>query len=171
MSCLSILTDLNSNPSITPDKNLYFDATHHQEKSADQVCELIEKLSASGFEDTLSYVNIPVLAYIQDKASTSTQVTKPHGANERRQRDGGSQQENPCLGRSSLITVFDKLASVNVRNILRLHVEDRDLNVPAHTDAAIERAILGREIFGSGNTREEAIKVELWYVAFHSIPA
>ncbi|OAG40477.1 hypothetical protein AYO21_05377 [Fonsecaea monophora] len=134
---------------VASDKNLYFDATNHRLKSVDQVCDLIEKLSASKFEDTLSYVNIPALSHVQDKASTPKQ-------------DGGSQQENPCLGHSSLVSVFDKLVSVDVRNILRLHVEDRDPDVPAHTDAAIERAILGQEFFGSGNTRKEAIKVELW---------
>ena len=125
----------------------------------------------SEFEDTLSYVNIPVLNHIQDKVSTFNQETKPHGANEGRQRDRGSQQENPCLGRRSLIDVFDKLRSMNVRNILRLHVEERDPGVPAHAGAAIERAIRGQERLKKVECGNEAIKVELWYVVLHSVPA
>ena len=104
-----------------------------------------------------------MLSHVQDKASTTS---KAYSANESKQREG-TPQENPMIGRSSLITVFDKLASVQVRNILRLHVDDRD--TPAHTDAAIERAIRGRDYFSSENGRKEAIGVELWY--FSSYPS
>ena len=124
--------------------------------------DLIEKLSkAGGFEDTLSYVSLPGLSHVHDVAGVPPKV---YGANEGRQR-GVTLQENPKMGRSSLIKVFDKLAAVGVRNILRLHVDDSQS--PAHTDASIERAIQGRDYFAkesSGENRNESIDVELWYI-------
>lgn len=144
------------------DKNLYFDASHLAGKTVDQVVDLIEKLSkAGGFEDTLSYVNLPRLSTIHEKASASKSDSRTYNSNEKRQR-GGAYQENPKLGRSALISVFDKLVSVNISHILRLQVDDRE-GLP-HTDAAIERAIRGRDSFSLGNARKEAIKVESWYV-------
>lgn len=146
----------------TLDKNLYFDASHLAGKTVDQVVDLIEKLSkAGGFEDTLSYVNLPILTTIHEKSSASKSDNRGYSSNEKRQR-GGAHQENPKLGRSALISVFDKLVSVNIRHILRLQVDDRE-GLP-HTDAAIERAIRGQDSFGLGNTRKEEIKIESWYV-------
>ncbi|KAL9473840.1 hypothetical protein ACSS6W_008220 [Trichoderma asperelloides] len=145
---------------VASDKNLYFDASHLAGKTVDQVVDLIEKLSnAGGFEDTLSYVNLPILMTIHEKASGSKSDNRGYNSNEKRQR-GGAHQENPKLGRSALISVFDKLVSVNIRHILRLHVDDRE-GLP-HTDAAIERAIRGLDSFSLGNTRREAIKIESW---------
>lgn len=149
---------------------MYFDASHLAGKTVDQVVDLIEKLSnAGGFEDTLSYVDLPILMTIHEKASGSKSDNRGYNSNEKRQR-GGAHQENPKLGRSALIIVFDKLVSVNIRHIPRLHVDDRE-GLP-HTDAAIERAIRGLNSFSLGNTRREAIKIEPWYVLYLSaIPA
>ncbi|KAM0520616.1 hypothetical protein ACHAPE_003013 [Trichoderma viride] len=145
---------------VASDKNLYFDASHLAGKSVDQVVDLIEKLSkAGGSEDTLSYVNLPTLMTTHEKAAVSVSEHKVYSSNEKRPR-GGAHQENPKIGRSTLISVFDKLASVGIRHILRLHVDDRE-GVP-HTDAAIERAIRGADSFSLGKTREKAIKVESW---------
>lgn len=130
----------------------------------EQVVELIDRLwKAGGFENTLSYVNLPILSTIHEKSSASKADKldgRGYNSNEKRQRRGAS-QENPTLGRSALISVFDKLVSVNVRKILRLHVDDRG-TLP-HTDAAIERAIRGRDSFSLGHTRNESIEVEHWY--------
>ncbi|KAL6790254.1 hypothetical protein GGI42DRAFT_218651 [Trichoderma sp. SZMC 28013] len=145
---------------VASDKNLYFDASHLAGKTVDQVVDLIEKLSkAGGFEDTLSYVNLPILTTIHEKSSASKSDNRGYSSNEKRQR-GGAHQENPKLGRSALISVFDKLVSVNIRHILRLQVDDRE-GLP-HTDAAIERAIRGQDSFSLGNTRKEEIKIESW---------
>lgn len=149
------------------DRNMYFDATHQQGKTAAQVVDLIEKLSkAGGFEDTLSYVNLPALSHISDKPGGSTKAYNP---NEGRQRGSHDSKDNPKLGRSSLVSVFDELAGKGVCNILRLHVED--LDVPAHTDAAIERAIRGRDSFSLGSRRASAIEIETWYVLAPRAPS
>ena len=143
-----------------PDKNLYLDATHLKGKSVDKLINLIESLaSGGGFEDTLSYVSLPVLSSYYDKPNPSSSENKSYGANEGRQR-GVELQGGQTIGRSALIRVFDKLASLKIRNILRLHVDDRD-GIP-HTDAAIERAIRGRDRFGLENGRSDAIHVETW---------
>ncbi|KAL6695387.1 hypothetical protein J3F84DRAFT_408366 [Trichoderma pleuroticola] len=153
-------TKMGPPPPPDKDKNLYFDASHLAGKTVDQVVDLIEKLSkAGGFEDTLSYVNLPILTTIHEKSSASKSDNRGYSSNEKRQR-GGAHQENPKLGRSALISVFDKLVSVNIRHILRLQVDDRE-GLP-HTDAAIERAIRGQDSFGLGNTRKEEIKIESW---------
>jgi hypothetical protein len=140
--------------------NMYFDATHQQGNTAAQVVDLVEKLSkAGGFEDTLSYVNLPALSHISDK--TGTPSAEPYNPNERRQRSAQEKnQGNSKPGRSSLISVFDKLAEKNVSNILRLHVDDFD--TPAHSDAAIERAIRGRDSFSIESRRNGAIDIETW---------
>ena len=146
---------------MSADKNIYFDASDLRGKSVDQVVDLIGKLSkAGGFEDTLSYVYLPVLSSVYEKADASRFDGRRYGANERRQR-GRTANENQATGRSALISVFDKLASVNVRTILRLHVDDRD-NL-SHSDAAIERAVRGRDFFSLGHSRNEPIHVEHWY--------
>ncbi|KAL7928909.1 hypothetical protein V8C35DRAFT_316826 [Trichoderma chlorosporum] len=144
---------------VASDKNLYFDASHLVGKPVEQVVDLIEKLSkAGGFEDTLSYVNLPILSTIHRK-TTAKSEQKTYNSNEKRQR-GGGQQENPNLGRNALISVFDTLVSAKVRRILRLQVEDRD-SLP-HTDASIERAIRGKDSLSLGDDRDEAIKIEYW---------
>lgn len=147
---------------------MYFDATHQQGKTAAELNDLIEKLSrAGGFEDALSYVNLPFLNHISDNSSAST---KPYNSNEGRQRitqDGP--QENPKIGRTSLVSVFDKLAEKGISHILRLMVDD--METPSHTDGAIERAIRGRDSFSLGTRRNTAIEIETWYVSLLDTPA
>ncbi|KAF2968969.1 hypothetical protein GQX73_g4638 [Xylaria multiplex] len=142
------------------DKNLYFDATHHRGESTEQVVSVIKQLrQAGGFEDTLSYVKLPVLKMATGiKISHPKQGTKPI-ANEKKQLKL-TPEENPNLGSSSLVAVFDEIAKAGVRNILRLHVEDRSDR--PHTDSAIERSIRGCDSTTSNNERHEAIGVELW---------
>jgi hypothetical protein len=149
--------------SLTLDKNMFFDATHEYGKTADEVVNLIEKLSrAGGFEDTLSYVNLPFLNHLTD--SSNSPISKSYTSNERRSRlsDDKAQPVRPDGGRSSLISVFDKLSANKVHTILRLHVND--LNPPAHTDAAIERAIRGQDTFSLTVPRPLAINIETWCV-------
>jgi hypothetical protein len=119
------------------------------------VIDLIEKLSnAGGFEDTLAYVNLPTLSIPPDESGRRSAHSK----------EDTRQQRGDALGRNALVKVFDKLAAVNVRRILRLHVDDAD-EVP-HTDAAIERAIRGCDSCSPGEAKRQAIVVELWYVDF-----
>ncbi|KAJ8119714.1 hypothetical protein ONZ43_g3397 [Nemania bipapillata] len=147
--------------SISLDKNMFFDATHEQGKTANEVVSLIEKLSrAGGFEDTLSHVKLPSLDYLTDSLNTST--SNSYISNERRSRDSydKAQAVPQEEGRRSLIPVFDMLAKNNIRTILRLHVDD--LASPAHTDAAIERAIRGRDAFSLTDQRPSEIHIETW---------
>lgn len=151
------------------DKNLYFDATHLKGKSPGEVAGLILMLAnPGGFEDTLSYVNLPVLGYTPDSLAGSTVNAKSYDANERRPRDSGG-NEDKLIGRNSVVAVFDKLAEVGVRNILRLIVEE-DTKSPPHTDGAIERAVRGEDSLNPESKRKEpSIAVEIWYVQVYSI--
>lgn len=145
------------------DKNLYFDATHMKGKSPQDVADLIQMLNKpGGFEDTLSYVSLPVLGYTTEGS---------YGANDRRQRDAVG-QDGQMTGRNSAVAVFDKLAEVGVRNVLQLIVEE-DPKSPHHTDAAIERAISGGDSFLPDDKRQQpGFAVETWYVpGFSSTPS
>lgn len=119
-----------------------------------------------GFEDTLSYVSLPVLSYTSESpAGAVFNTTKPNNANERRQREPNG-NEYKMLGRNSAVAVFDKLATVGVRNIIRLVVEEDPKSRP-HTDCAIERAVRGWDSLNPENKRSEeksSIAVEIWYV-------
>lgn len=119
-----------------PDINLYFDASGHTR--VDSIITLIERMSAGGFQNTLSYVYIPSLDHGQGG-------TDNHGTRSERRAYGGTQElrENPNMGRSDLVRVSDKLSKCKVKRILRLQVDD--LKPPAHTDAAIELALKGVE--------------------------
>lgn len=112
--------------------------------SIDEVIKLIEALSeAGGFEDTLSYVSLPLLTGCHDKVRTPKSNKVPI-ANEKRSRNGSNREtlRSDC---NMLIKVFDALVNANVRRIVRLQVEDR-VECP-HEDTAIERAILGKVDF------------------------
>ncbi|KAL4909352.1 hypothetical protein BDW74DRAFT_187521 [Aspergillus multicolor] len=143
---------------IASDKNLFFDASHLRGKQVDDVVRLIEKVSkAGGFEDTLSYVRIPQLA---SETQNILQSSKPNFANERRQVKRSSIDREP-KGRDTLVKVFDKLITVNVRKILRLHVED-NADEWAHTDSAIEQAIRGFAQYSTTEKRREALDIGEW---------
>lgn len=147
------------------DKNLYFDATHMRDKSPEEVAGLIQMLDKpGGFEDTLSYVNLPVLSYTAAKKTTGsgTSSTSSYAANQTRPRENDAQVDS-MVGRNSAVAVFDKLAQVGVRTILHLHVEE-DIKTPPHTDSSIERAIRGQDSLAPSNKREEdGIAIETWY--------
>lgn len=115
-----------------------------------------------GFEDTLSYVKLPVLSYTAASSTGgSDSTTAIYAANKTRQRD--NDQEEKLMGRNSVVAVLDKLAQVGVRTILQLHVEE-DSKTPPHTDAAIERAVRGQDSLIPTNKREkDGIAVETWY--------
>lgn len=115
--------------------------------------------SPGGFESTLSYVSLPVVSL--DAASEVMPNPSQHAANQRQKRDQKG-QEDVQLGRTSLITVFDALYKANVRRILQLHVDD--LEAPSHSDAAIEKCLVGEDSMspnavGKANRR---IMIELW---------
>ncbi|QYS96682.1 hypothetical protein H0G86_003922 [Trichoderma simmonsii] len=143
------------------DKNLYFDASGH--KGADKIIDLIERMSFGGFCDTLAYVYIPIVEHSQDKKSTATPSKKSLSINQTMDYQKAL-LENPKVGRNSLVTVFDKLYDCGVRRILRLQVEDRDN--PSHTDAAIEKALQGRDSLSAQPEKQfrGPISVETWYV-------
>ena len=142
------------------DKNLYFDATNLTGKTPKDLAKLVSMLaSPGGFEDTLSYVILPVLAYTTDtlkKGSSPTSTS--YDANVKRQRDN----HGNTTGRDSAVAVLDKLAESGVRKIIRLIVEE-DPNSSPHSDAAIERAVRGRDSLVNDKGRDEAIAVEIWY--------
>ncbi|KAL7790945.1 hypothetical protein V8C37DRAFT_161785 [Trichoderma ceciliae] len=138
------------------DKNLYFDASGH--KGADQLIELINRMSVGGFGDTLAYVYIPTVQHSPDSKPTAKISNKSHPMNQGVARQK-TLTENPNIGRSSLIGVFDKLHELGVKSILRLQVEDRES--PSHTDAAIERALQGRDSVSDEKSRGP-ISVETW---------
>lgn len=120
--------------------------------------DLIERLSkAGGFEDTLSYIRIPVLKVTKMKAKIPQSDRNEHT------KDFPLQHEDHPTERTDLIKVFDKLASKNVRRILSLFVEDG--GGFSHSDAAIERAIRGKcSIAIEGDSeRPSALEVEYWY--------
>ncbi|KAK4074698.1 uncharacterized protein Triagg1_4847 [Trichoderma aggressivum f. europaeum] len=112
--------------------NLYFDARGIQETK--KILELLDRMKAGGFGTTLSYVSIPAIRHIPTVPSTADNLDP---------RDRGISLENPRPGRTDLIDVFNKLRELKVTQILRLEVEDRQ--APSHMDAAIERAIQGRD--------------------------
>ncbi|KAI0888361.1 uncharacterized protein GGS22DRAFT_96352 [Annulohypoxylon maeteangense] len=106
--------------------NLYFDARGLQDTK--KVLELLDRMKAGGFSTILSYVSIPVIRHVPVVPSAADNVDVT----------------NPRPGRTDLVDVFNKLYDeLNVREILRLEVEDR--HKPSHTDAAIEKAIQGRD--------------------------
>lgn len=114
------------------------------------------------FEDTLSYVSLPVLTYTSDNSENSSSATsRSYDANQRRQRGNGEQEKN-TTGRNSVVAVLDKLAESGVRKIIRLSVEE-DSDSPPHTDAAIERAVRGVDSLVPDNKRNDPqIAVEIW---------
>ncbi|KAL4876220.1 hypothetical protein BJY04DRAFT_223305 [Aspergillus karnatakaensis] len=130
--------------------NLFFDASHLRGRRVDDVVRLIENISiAGGFEDILSYVKIPQLVLEAQGIPRSQQ--RPNVANEKRHmRRNVIDKEGQ--GRDSLVKVFDKLAEVKVRKIIRLQVEDNGDEWP-HTDTAIERAIKGQSHYWDEFTR------------------
>ncbi|KAL2825349.1 hypothetical protein BDW59DRAFT_179913 [Aspergillus cavernicola] len=143
---------------IASDINLFFDASHLRGKKVDDVVRLIELVSkAGGFEDTLSYVKIPQLA----SETPGMPKTQPRQsvANEKRQLKRGSVGKE-AKGRETLVKVFDKLVEVNVRRVLRLHVED-NADEWAHADTAIEQAIKGYSQYSGGIARE-SLEVGEW---------
>lgn len=140
------------------DENLYFDASGLRRKGADKVTELIGRMSIGGFGDTLAYVYLPTIMHGQDSEAASKPIKKSYPMNQGVARED-NREENPNIGRTSLINVFDRLYEVGVRNILRLHVEDRE--ALSHTDAAIEMALQGRDSL-STNPTSRPISVETW---------
>jgi hypothetical protein len=96
--------------------------------------ELLERMEAGGFAATLSYVSIPALRHVPAIPPLPDYLDST---------GRGVPPENPRLGRTDLIDVFNKLNDLEVTYIWRLEVEDRQR--PSHTDAAIERAIQGRD--------------------------
>ncbi|KAI0407365.1 hypothetical protein F4802DRAFT_19209 [Xylaria palmicola] len=113
-------------------KNLYFDARGLQETT--KILELLDRMKAGGFGATLSYVSIPAIRHAPTSPLQTENFDLP---------DQSAPPENPRLGRTDLIGVFDKLRELKVTYIWRLDVEDRVR--PSHTDAAIERAIQGKD--------------------------
>lgn len=115
------------------------------------------KLSkAGGFDSTLASVNLPTIsqAPIED-----VKQKKSYSMNQKRTRD--IVRENPTMGRTGLVAVFNKLFECKVRRILLLQVEDRDK--PPHTDAAIEEALRGRQSVIKRSVKcRDAISVEVW---------
>jgi hypothetical protein len=133
-------------------------------RSPAEVASLINMLAApGGFEDTLSYVSLPVLSYTSDLTTNSGLISKTYGANQGRQRDTDGHEEK-TIGRNSVVVVFDKLAEIGVRHVLKLIVAE-DVKSPPHTDAAIERAVTGRDPSAPHKMRQEGgIDIEIWYV-------
>ncbi|KAJ4320188.1 hypothetical protein N0V84_005973 [Fusarium piperis] len=137
------------------DKNLYFDATGHKE--ADKIIDLVDRMNVGGFGDTLSYVYIPT---VQHTFGSGELAAKTGRKNYSLATTDQRLQENPRLGRNALISVFERLQKAGVRNILRLCVEDREQ--PSHTDAAIEKALQGRESMTEDFSDRKPIYVETW---------
>ncbi|KAI1635751.1 hypothetical protein F4809DRAFT_612809 [Biscogniauxia mediterranea] len=120
--------------------NLYFDARGLQESK--KILELLDRMKVGGFGTTLSYVSIPATRHVPLPAD-----------------DQSMPLENPRLGRTDLIDVFNKLFELKVKFIWRLEVEDRQR--PSHTDSAIERAIQGRDSTGDEVFRDP-ISIHTW---------
>ncbi|KAG6355983.1 hypothetical protein INS49_015368, partial [Diaporthe citri] len=148
---------------VASDKNLYFDATHLEGGNPAAMVGLINMLSQpGGFEDTLSYVYLPCLSSDGSKLTNYGSASRPHVANQGRQRLSKPDNDH-STGRDSLIAVFDALATAGVRNILHLQVDDMYDNRLYHTDAAIERSIRGVDSFFTEAKRAEGgIDVEIW---------
>lgn len=139
------------------DKNLYFDATGH--KGAETIIKLINRMAIGGFGETLAYVYLPIVSHTPQIETVDSTKPKMYGSNEGKLRQKKPKKENPSQGRTALVSVFTKLYDEGVRNILRLHVEDRE--PPHHTDVAIETALRGSDSI-SGVTARDAISVETW---------
>lgn len=145
------------------ERNLYFDAISLEDKEPSQIVNLISRLSIGGFDKILSYVRIPTT-----KMNTPAQQAPKKELKSYMKRTGGTMQgprfeENPNPGRQSLVSVFDELYEAGVRRIIRLFVDD--MVPPHHSDAAIERAIAGRDSQGLEKPRREngcRIMVETW---------
>lgn len=118
-------------------------------------------MAVGGFGSTLAYVYLPTVMHTQDSEATSKPIEQSYAMSQGMARQS-VQAENPKMGRSVLINVFDSLYAVGVRNILRLHVEDRV--APSHTDAAIETALQGRDSLTELTETETCrpISVETW---------
>ncbi|RSM00406.1 hypothetical protein CEP52_009156 [Fusarium oligoseptatum] len=137
------------------DKNLYFDATGH--KDADKIIDLAGRMNVGGFCDTLSYVYIPTVQHTSRGSEPAAKAGRKSYSSTT--ADQGL-RENPRIGRNALVSVFDTLYQAGVRNILRLHVEDREQ--PSHTDTAIEKALQGRESMTEISEDRGQINVETW---------
>lgn len=145
------------------ERNLYFDAISLEEKDPGRIIDLISRLSVGGFDKVLSYVRIPTTTLSTSASEAPKKELKTYN-----KRPGGVKQgpqfgENPHPGRQSLVSVFDELFEAGVRRIIRLYVDD--MIPPYHTDAAIERAIAGRDSLGLEKPRKEnggRIMVETW---------
>ncbi|KAJ5370377.1 uncharacterized protein N7496_006469 [Penicillium cataractarum] len=145
------------------ERNLYFDAISLEDKEPSQIVDLISRLSIGGFDKILSYVRIPTT-----KMSAPAQQAPKKELKSYVKRTAGTVQgpifgENPNPGRQSLVSVFDELYEAGVRRIIRLYVDD--MVPPHHSDAAIERAISGRDSLGLEKPRKETgcrIMVETW---------
>lgn len=140
------------------ERNLYFNAISLKDKEPSQIVKLIGRLSVGGIDENLSCVRIPTTKMIAPAQQALKKESKKYV-----QQTGSTKQEitlkeNPNPGRQSLVPVFDKLHEAGVRMILNLNVDDMDL--PYHTDAAIERAIAGRDSFGK--EIRGPIMVETW---------
>lgn len=155
--------DLTVSVFFNSDRNLYFDATNLKKTTSKEVADLVSMLATpGGFEDTLSYVSLPVLGYTADNSnSSSSPASTSYDANERRQRVTSGHNDK-TTGRNSAVAVFDKLAESGVRKIIRLVVEENS-NSPPHTDVAIERAVRGQDSSDPDNSRKyPGIAVEIW---------
>ncbi|TDZ20674.1 hypothetical protein Cob_v006481 [Colletotrichum orbiculare MAFF 240422] len=131
-------------------KNLCFDA--RDQKEAHQMVELLGRLAESKFHDTLAYVNIPTVNHHSSQGLHAVSS------------DGRNKRLNARVGRTELEAVFNKLAEVKVKTILRLSVEDRQY--PPHTDASIEKSICGKDSLSqdSGGTMRVggSFHIETW---------
>lgn len=141
------------------DKNLYFDALGNKE--ADKIIELLDRMSIGGFGETLAYVYLPTVLHSPSSNPSAEPGKKSYQKNPG-MAENRSLQENPDVGRTSLVSVFDKLHQLGVRNILRLCVEDREQ--PSHTDATIEIALQGRESLAppTEGRSSRPISIENW---------
>ncbi|KAK1254757.1 hypothetical protein MKX08_008752 [Trichoderma sp. CBMAI-0020] len=128
--------------------NLYFDARGIQETK--KILELLDRMKAGGFGKTLAYVSIPAIRHVPVVPSLADNVDP---------RDRGMPFENPRPGRTDLIDVFNKLRQFKVTHILRLEVEDRQ--TPSHMDAAIEKAIQGRDS-AEDQFSHQPIDIDTW---------
>jgi hypothetical protein len=147
------------------ERNLYFDAISLGDKSPGQIVDLISRLSIGGFDKVLSYVRIPTTKLSAPAPDAPKQGLKTYAKRLSSAKQEPVLGENPNPGRQSLVPVFDQLYEVGVRRIIRLYVDD--MVPPYHTDAAIERAIAGKDALGLEIPRKDKgnggrIIVETW---------
>lgn len=125
--------------------------------------KLIDRMSIGGFGDTLAYVYLPIVQHSQDsELSTAKPANKKSYTMNKsvaRQNNALAAAENPKVGRTSLVRVFDKLYEAGVKRILRLQVDDWESL--SHTDAALEMAVHGSDRLPTGAGRGE-ISIETW---------